>query len=86
MSRGWGWGRGQGAVPGNQAELLHTHFSLHFFFKDFFSCGLFLKSLLNLLQFCFCFMFCFFGCKTCRILAPQIEPSLPALEGEVLAT
>ena len=30
----------------------------------------FFKSLLNLLQYCFCFMFCFFGCKACGILAP----------------
>ena len=32
-----------------------------FFFKElvFFWCGLFLKSLLNLLHYCFCFMFCF---------------------------
>ena len=33
-------------------------------------------------------MFWFFGCKACRILAPQsgIEPAPPALEGEVLTT
>ena len=31
------------------------------FFKDFFWCGLFLKSLLNLLQYCFCFMFSFWS-------------------------
>ena len=30
------------------------------FFLDFFSCGPFLKSLFNLLQYCFSFMFCFF--------------------------
>ena len=49
----------------------------------------FLKSLLNLLQYCFCFMFFgFFGHKACRILAPQpgIESAPPALEGEVLTT
>ena len=36
-----------------------------FFFKFFFfGCGPFLKSLLNLLQHCFCFMFCFFDPET----------------------
>ena len=48
----------------------------------------FLKSLLNLLQYCFCFMFWVFGCEACGILAPQPgnEPTPPALEGEVLTT
>jgi len=49
-----------------------------------------LKSLLNLLQYCFCFMFCFvfFQTQACEILAPQpgIELALPALESEVLTT
>ena len=47
-----------------------------------------LKSLLNLLQYCFCCMLCFFGLKACGILAPLpgIEPVPPALEGEVLTT
>ena len=33
-------------------------------------------------------MFWFFGCEACGILAPQpgIEPTPPALEGEVLTT
>ena len=59
------------------------------FFKDFFFwCGLFLKSLLNLLQYCFCFMFWFFGPKARGILPPRpgIELTPPALEGEVLTT
>ena len=49
---------------------------------------IFLKSLLNLLQYCFCFMFWFFGPEACGILAPRtgIEPTPPALEGKVLAT
>ena len=41
-----------------------------FFFKIFFLCGSFLKSLLNLLQHWFKAMFCFFGSKECGILAP----------------
>ena len=46
----------------------------------------FLKSLLHLFQYCFCFVF--FGCKARGILAPQpgIETVLPALEGETLMT
>ena len=52
----------------------------------FFLNGSFLKALLNLLQYCFCFIFWFFGCETCGILALQlgIEPAPPALAGEVL--
>ena len=46
----------------------------------------FLKSLLNLLWCGFCFLFWFFGCKACGILAlqPWLEPTPCALEGEVL--
>ena len=57
----------------------------HFFF---FGCGPFLKSLLNFLQYCFCFMFWFFGPEACGILAPRpgIGPAPPTLEGEVLTT
>ena len=42
---------------------------------------------LNLLQY-FCFLFWFFGCKACGILAPQpgIKPVPPALEAEVSTT
>ena len=41
-----------------------------------------------MLQYCFCFMFGFFGGEACRILAPwpSIEPTPPALESEVLTT
>ena len=48
----------------------------------------FLKSLLNLLQYCFHFMFCFFGCKASGISAPWLgtKLALPVLEGEVLTT
>ena len=50
---------------------------------------IFLKSLLNLLQYCFFFlMFWFFGSEARGILAPRpgIEPAPPVLEGEVLTT
>ena len=50
-----------------------------------FSCGPFLKSLLNLLKYCFCLMF---GFLACRILTPRlgINPEPSVLEGEVLTT
>ena len=48
----------------------------------------FFKSLLNLLQYCFCVMVWFFDHEACGILAPQpgIEPIPLALEGKVLTT
>ena len=48
----------------------------------------FLKSLLNVLQYCFGFMFWIFSHEACRILAPWpgIKPPSPALGGEVLTT
>ena len=58
-------------------------FFLRFFF---FNEDQFLRSSLNLLQCCFCFVFCFFGPKAYGFLAhwPGIEPS--ALEGKVFTT
>ena len=42
-----------------------------FFFKIFFFFGQpFVESLLNLLQYGFCFMFCFFGHEACGVLVP----------------
>ena len=59
-------------------------FPQHPLFKIFFfDVGHFLKFLLNLLQYCFCFMFCFvFGHKAGGISAPQsgIKPASQALE------
>ena len=54
----------------------------------FFDVDHFLKSLLNLLQFCSHFMFCFFGPDECGILASRagIEPAAPALENKILTT
>ena len=48
----------------------------------------FLKSLLNLLQYCFCFIYIFFGHKTCEILTPQprVEDAPPILKGKILTT
>ena len=59
------------------------------FFKDFFMWITFwmsLKSLLNLLQHCFCFTFWFWGQEACGLLAPQpgIEHATPALEMQSL--
>ena len=68
---------------------LFYSFFLKIFFKDFvFWIGTVLTSLLNFLQYCFCFTMCFFGCEICGILAPQpgIEPVPPALEGRFLTT
>ena len=50
------------------------------FFWRFFDVYHFLKSLLNFLQYCFCFTFWFFGSETSRIFGPQpgIEPTPPA--------
>ena len=45
---------------------------------------LFLKSLLNLLQLYFCFVFWFLVHKVCGILAPQPGIHSPSLEGKVL--
>ena len=65
-----------------------TSFFLKFFFFFFLMWTIFFKSLLNLLQYCFCFMFWFFGCQACGIFTPQpgTEPAPPALEGEVFTT
>ena len=62
-----------------------------YLFKDFFFffwCDLLLKTLLSLLQHCFCFYFWSFGHGACWILAPWpgIEPVPLALEGNVLTT
>ena len=69
-----------------------TFFPFFFFFLVcfffFFWCGIFLRFLLNLLQYCFCFMFWFFYYNACVNLAPWpgIEPAPPALEGKILTT
>ena len=56
--------------------------------RFFFWYGPFLKSLLNLLQYYFCFMFWYFGLEAHGILTSWlgIEPTHPALEGEALTT
>ena len=57
----------------NLIEVIWTHF--------------FIKTLLHLLQYCFCFMFGVFGHKTCgKAPQPGIEHASPALEGKVLTT
>ena len=69
----------------------HTHLTLrHFASQSFFLFFLlFLLSLLTLLQYCFCFMFWFFGQEACGILVllqPWIQPAASAFKGEVLTT
>lgn len=61
---------------------------LFFQYRFFFSCGPFLKSSWNLLQYCFCFTFWIFNCEVCGILTaqPGFEPSPPALKAEVVIT
>ena len=58
------------------------------FLKDFFWYAPFLKSSLNLLQYCFCLCLGFLAPRACRILAPWsgMEPALSVGEGEVLTT
>ena len=53
--------------------------------QDIFWCGPFLKSLLNLLQYCLCFMFWLSGQEACGILVPWsgTEPTPTVLEGKV---
>ena len=69
-------------------HFIQSKFSVFSFKKNFFLMWTIFKSLLNLLQYCFCFMFWFFGHEAGGILAPTpgIEPTPPALEGEVLTT
>ena len=60
-----------------------SHFRFFFFW-----CILFLKSLLNLLQYHFCFMLWILGHKACGILSPlpRIKPASLALEHKVSTT
>ena len=60
-----------------KGKCCHSSSLNNYFFKRFFWCGLFLKSLLNLSQYCFWFMFSwvgffgfffFFGQEACEIL------------------
>ena len=68
-------------------KLLH-HVICLVFLKRFVWCRPFLKSFLNWLQYCCCFMFWFSDCEACGILAPPqgMEPAPPALEGEVFTS
>ena len=53
------------------------------FILRIFNVGQFLKSLLNLLQYCFCFMVCFFGHETCGILTASSWIELAPLHWKV---
>ena len=70
----------QMTVVSDDSKLYTT--ASFFFFKDF------LMPLFNLLQYCFCFMFQFFGCEACGIIPPRpgIELTPHALEGKVLTS
>ena len=61
------------------AALFLSDFFISYYF---FWCGPFLNSLLHLFQCSFCFIFWFFGCEACGVLAPPtgIELTPPALE------
>ena len=69
-------------------SMLLNSFLFFFFHLRIFWCGPFLKSLFNLLQYCFCFTLWFFVSKAWGILAhwPGSKPLSPVLEGEVLTT
>ena len=85
---------GKGDFDGNTSTfydagmLWVSYLSNYVLFEKIFWCGPLLKSLLNLLQYCLCFMFWFFGYQTCGILPPRpgIEPTPFALEDKVLST
>ena len=68
--------------------LLWSLFFLNYFLRFFFGCRSFLKSLLNLLQYCFSSMSWHFGHKACGISTFQLgtEPAPRVLEGEFLTT
>ena len=66
-------------------SCIHTLIQLNLIVKLFL---FFFKSLLNFLQYCFCFIFWFLAREACGVLAPQpgIKPAPPALESKVLTT
>ena len=67
-------------------QILHSHQGIFFFSSFFFlRCGPFLKSILNLLQYCFCFL-CFGFLAERHVgfsLPDEGSTHTPALEGEV---
>ena len=70
-------------------NLNHGNYLGYFDFLRFFKCGPFLKSLLNLLKYCFCCLCSgFLTLKAYGILAPRpgIKPTPPELESEVLTS
>ena len=79
----------QAIKAGNTFKWVSKSFahSFFFFFKVF-GGGPFLNSVLNLLQYCFCFKFWVFWRRCVGILLaqPGIKHARPALEGKVLTT
>ena len=82
INKAWIWGATWGNFTKQVAIGLFLRFKIFFmwiFFKVFIE---------FLLQYCFCFMFWFFGCKACGILIPWsgLESTFPAVESGVLTT
>ena len=71
---------------GSIGRVLEESFRVDFLQDWAYTLKFFKKSLLNLLQYCLCFIFFFPGPEAFGILTPQlgIKPTPPALEGEVL--
>ena len=69
--------------PCGQSGWAENSFSVKIFF---FGVDQFLKLLLNLLQYCFSYMFWLFGHEAYGILTPQtgIKPAIPVSEGQAL--
>ena len=82
------WCLGKGKVLKNQVALQLAQRLSQLGLSRLFCYESFLKSLLSLLQYCFCSMFWSWGHEACGILAPQpgIKSTSPALEGKVLTT
>ena len=72
--------------PSGRTRAISVFF--YYFLRFFLIWTVFKKSLLNLLQYCLCFIFWFSDCEACGILAlsPGIKPVSLALEGKVLTS
>ena len=73
-------------APNDTSVSMYRRLHCFFFFFKISSDVDHFKSLLNLLQYCFCFMFWIFGQEACGILVPQpgIKPAHPCSERQSL--